>query len=254
MIRKKVSQFRWLSKRLGVSSALSFMHLEFINSKELLSVSINDSLKLFIRPNTTDILMASDVIYDREYDFSLKKEPNLIVDAGANIGAASIFFRMKYPDAELVSIEPDARNFEVLAMNLNNDDLSTPIRAALWNQSTHLSLDYSIAAECAVMTKDNGYETDQKKMIETITIPEIIQRFGPIDILKIDIEGAEKHLFDESANDWLKSVNVIMIELHDRYVPGCSRRFFKSIDEFPLEDVKGENFCAARHGWLSSPI
>jgi hypothetical protein len=40
------------------------------------------------------------------------------------------------------------------------------------------------------------------------------------DVVKMDIEGAEKEVFE--TGDWLKKVRCLMIELHDRYRPGCS--------------------------------
>jgi hypothetical protein len=41
-----------------------------------------------------------------------------------------------------------------------------------------------------------------------------------IDIAKVDIEGAEIEVFESS--DWMKNVRCLMIELHDRFRPGCS--------------------------------
>jgi hypothetical protein len=102
------------------------------------------------------------------------------------------------------------------------------------------------------MTKEKSTTNNSSFTVNTITIPEIIKSYGHIDILKLDVEGAEFNLFDENSMEWLKLVNVIMIEFHDRFVPGCSRRFFNTTNDFPLESVKGENFCIARKGWLKN--
>jgi hypothetical protein len=58
--------------------------------------------------------------------------------------------------------------------------------------------------------------------VAAVTIPELLDRAGAdrIDILKIDIEGAEAELFSENTA-WLGRVGVLVLELHDRFVPGC---------------------------------
>jgi hypothetical protein len=56
----------------------------------------------------------------------------------------------------------------------------------------------------------------------TITVPGLMQQFGleTIDVLKIDVEGAEREIF--AACDWMDKVRFLAIELHDRFWPGCS--------------------------------
>jgi hypothetical protein len=74
-----------------------------------------------------------------------------------------------------------------------------------------------------------------------------------IDILKIDIEGAEKELFTYNYENWLQKVRCIVIELHDLYRPGCATAFFKAISsrEFSIF-CKGEDivitFNDIKHG------
>jgi hypothetical protein len=59
-------------------------------------------------------------------------------------------------------------------------------------------------------------------MFVQLPISSLIRDFGidHIDLLKIDIEGAEKEVFE--ACDWQDRLDSIVIELHDRYTPGCS--------------------------------
>lgn len=78
--------------------------------------------------------------------------------------------------------------------------------------------------------------------ILSITIPEILQleSIHHIDILKMDIEGAEKEIFETNAS-WLNKVNILIIELHDHYKQGCSKACFKTISEFDFSlHIQGE--------------
>ncbi len=92
--------------------------------------------------------------------------------------------------------------------------------------------------------RSRGRPETTGETVEAFTIPELIQSAGggPIDILKLDIEGAEKVLFGPGCEDWLDSVRVIMIEMHDRFAPGCSSAFYRAIAARDFDQlIKGEN-------------
>ena len=59
--------------------------------------------------------------------------------------------------------------------------------------------------------------------------------FERIDLLKLDIEGAEREIFDASDLDWMNRTNAIMIELHDRFRPGCEAAFLDAARRFGFE-------------------
>ena len=62
-----------------------------------------------------------------------------------------------------------------------------------------------------------------------------------IDILKLDIEGSERELFSKNT-DWLDHVSVIIIELHDRFQPGCAKAVYQKLVERQFhQEVRGEN-------------
>ena len=79
-----------------------------------------------------------------------------------------------------------------------------------------------------------------------LTILEIldIEGWNTVDLLKIDIEGAEKELFEHpSHRDWLGRFRILVVKLHDWLKPRCSMAFFRTIAS--LEEVEkslsGEN-------------
>ena len=71
-----------------------------------------------LRVPSTDVLTYMQVFLDNEYDFRAVERPQVIVDAGANIGLASILFANRYPQAEFLAIEPEHDNFNLLADNV----------------------------------------------------------------------------------------------------------------------------------------
>jgi Methyltransferase FkbM domain len=95
----------------------------------------------------------------------------------------------------------------------------------------------------------------QKHPVRAVTIDEIIKEFGlgRIDLLKIDVEGSEKEIFDNS-EAWISSVDVICVELHDRFKAGCSRSFFTAVTDFTIELRRNEDVLVARPDSPLAPI
>ncbi len=88
-----------------------------------------------------------------------------------------------------------------------------------------------------------------------MTVERIMSEYGleKIDLLKIDIEGAEKEVFSETSN-WIGLVDSIVVELHERLRGGCNRSFYRGSEGFALEWMQGENICLSRGGCLVGPV
>ena len=66
-----------------------------------------------------------------------------------------------------------------------------------------------------------------------------------IDILKLDIEGAELEVF-ETSESWIGKVGMLAVETHDRFRPGCSKAFERVGVSFPQRFRQGEIEFASR--------
>lgn len=120
--------------------------------------------------------------------------------------------------------------------------IATSIVAALGYEKTETPRKYAYRVEEARAA--NGAQK-----VPTITMEEILRRADNnfIDLLKIDIEGAERQVFSGGA-EWLQRVGLIIIELHDRFKPGCAKAFYDAIAHFDfVQSQKGENLFV----WLS---
>jgi FkbM family methyltransferase len=177
------------------------------------------STDVYLRPGTTDVTVFDEVFLQRSYDVSLAERPCFIVDAGANIGLTSVFFAMRYPDATIVSIEPEAGNFEILLRNTRQLRRVQPIKAGLWSGTASLG----IRNPGAEVWGFQVYELSEGGGIPAIGVSDILSRFRVpfIDVLKIDIEGAEIEVLNSSPS-WIDRVGTLIIELHDRHRPGCT--------------------------------
>jgi FkbM family methyltransferase len=191
-----------------------------------------------IRRNKVDRVVLRQVFIERQYDhpFTRDPPPRFIVDAGANIGLASIYFATAFPAATILAIEPDADNFRLLTANVAPFQNVIPRKAALWGRSEPVGIANPDAEPWLYTVRADGAGG-----IRGVTLSEIVSEFGPIDILKMDIEGAEKDVFEGDVESWLPRVRVLCIELHDHMRPGSVRAVYSALVRRAFQrDQRGE--------------
>jgi FkbM family methyltransferase len=202
----------------GVSAATSFRL--FHRPRELAITPPGSSHPVFLRLSTSDVCSYRDVLIcqDKPYDPRIPNySPHTIVDVGAHIGMASLLFAHRYPMARIIAVEPEPANFAALVRNVSHYKNIVPVQAALWKEDGEVRLGKSTAhPKGAFAIAEDG---DQR--VRAVTIETLMKENGlsTIDFLKVDIEGAEKEVFQNCS--WIKNVRVMAIELHDRVRPDC---------------------------------
>lgn len=203
---------------------------------------------IHLRPQTSDYATFKQIFVAEEYDLSFNFQPSVIVDAGANIGLAAIYFANRFPNAVIYSIEPELSNIELLKKNIKPYKKVHCLPMALHHTSnlTLKIIDLGFG-EWGFVTKadDDLVEVDKiVGSVNTISLESLlaIHKHNIIDILKIDIEGAEKFLFEKNYEVWLPRTRCVIVELHDRFYPGCKESVFKAINIYNFTSYeKGEN-------------
>lgn len=197
---------------------------------------------VYARSGTSDIAVYRETFIKRDYLFDLPFTPKLIIDGGANVGYSSILFATTYTEAEIIAVEPDPSNFEVLEVNTAPYGKIHPVRSGLWDKDTFLTVhDVGLDKWGTVVQESDESVTEAFK---ATTISSLLDAYPnqDIDILKLDIEGAERELFTSNYEEWLGKVKVLIIELHDLIKPGCSMAFFKAVSNYPfITFTRGEN-------------
>ena len=188
--------------------------------------------RLSIRPNTPDLRVARELVNGTFREAIRAAEPlqyGFIVDAGGYIGTAAIAFADAFPDALIVSLEPSRLNFEMLCKNTKHLPNVVALNKALSSRVENATLSDRNTGEWGFTLVQNPLDCPAPKRLHdtlTTTIPQLLRDFGKdgIDLLKLDIEGAERDLFIDRPK-WVSSTRVIYAELHDRIQPGCQNAF-----------------------------
>ena len=136
----------------------------------------------------------------------------LIIDAGANIGAASVWLAATFPKAAITAIEPHPGNLEVLAKNVLGLNVQ-PLAGALARTSGRVSLFDPGQGEWAFRTGESAGSLLGD--VQAFSIDELLTAGCTPFVLKIDIEGGELDLFEDASASYAQFPVPVIIELHD---------------------------------------
>lgn len=172
-----------------------------------------------------------EVFLDEEYFFKAETDSPVIVDCGANIGLATIYFKLVFPNARITSIEANPATFRFLETNINSNGLSgvEPMNVAVvGGDETEVSLAFGEAGDLRAtrMKELHGKASGAKSevVVRAVRLSTLLPE--SVDLLKMDIEGSEHDVIDDITPFFDRIKNVIL-EYH--YAPSGDRR---SLGEF----------------------
>jgi FkbM family methyltransferase len=228
-------------RRFGFARGLRNLSLVLASQREFIEISIPQSkTPLTLRSGTSDIPAFEQVFVWDDYDLLVETEPMFIIDGGANVGFASIYFANRYPDARILAVEPDESNIEMLRRNTSAYANVSVIQAGIWHKATRLKIENPEGEKWLLHVKE---AEPGDSTVNAVTIGELLERSGSesIDILKLDIEGSEREIFSHNP-DWLDQVKLLIIETHDHLKPGCSASVYSAISKYDVREFRrGEN-------------
>jgi FkbM family methyltransferase len=186
---------------------------------------------LYYRPRSSDLSVICQVFGQRDYEGSAgERDVRLILDCGANIGCTSFYLLHRYPNAHVIAVEPDPGNFRVCQRNLAPfGDRVTLVNAGVWSSEGPLRVvrgAFRDKREWSFQVRP-ALPGEPADCLAT-TIEALLVRSGRpfIDLLKMDIEGAEEELFTAAPDGWLRRTRHLAIELHG---PSCERAFWRAL-------------------------
>lgn len=199
---------------------------------EVISIEIPEiEAPIYLRAKTSDVYSFQDLFAHQCYAISDIDPGSVewVLDCGANAGHAAVFFANRYPKAQIISIEPEDSNIELIRKNTEAYDRVKVLQTAIWSKTSTLKIKNTEASKWAFQVVET--DSNDADGFEAIGINELVQQYAipRIDVLKLDVEGAELAVFTENYMEWLAITRFIIIELHDRFAPGCTDAFMKAI-------------------------
>jgi FkbM family methyltransferase len=226
--------------------AIAARALRRSSEPELVTLGIPGSDYSVLARSEGSDLAAFRHVFGGAYDLDLPTDPRLILDLGANVGYASIYFALRYPAAQVFAVEPVPRNAALLRRNVAALPRVEVVEGASWPRHGRLALDDPGKGYWGMRVRPANGKGD----VQAVTVGDLLERAGTvwIDLVKIDIEGSERELFSENTG-WLERVSVLVLELHDRFRPGCREALDGAIERSGIrfrELQRGEDVVFVR--------
>jgi FkbM family methyltransferase len=208
--RKEAWQLLWVYFRLLVRNRLAKNSL---NEKML-------DYKVSFPHRSIFFGLFNELFLNELYGTKKSNEELVIIDCGANIGMSMLYFKWRFPNASVVCIEPNPESIEYLKKNIEQNNLSNVsiLPFALGSEEGKLPfyVDTNVKASSgASLTKQivlkskqiSEINVDIKRLSQCIT--------GPIDLLKVDVEGSEGAVFEDLEKEQkLSHIKQIYLEYH----------------------------------------
>ena len=260
ILMRRFQNLRNACSKIGVINTLRYVlktkvvkHVNGTTPKGSYKIGTLNSNELrgpvFFRYNSSDINVFSQIFITDEYrPLTDLQDVKLIIDCGAYVGFSSAYLLSKFPEAHVFAIEPDKKNYELLKENLSiYGNRVTTLNAAVWSRKVGLKVlsgGPGEESEWATTVREcrHGEQADLPAVdIETLLTE---SERDQIDLLKMDIEGAEAEVFSQNCERWINKVRAFAIELHGEE---CSDLFYRALssDSFRFS-LSGEITIARR--------
>jgi FkbM family methyltransferase len=187
-------------------------------------------------------LLWEEIFRVNQYVFSCKTDSPFIIDCGAHIGMSVLYFKRRYPHAQLIAFEPNPQTFRILEQNIKQNNLQSVqlVNAALTADDGEIP--FYVRQDSTISWGDTGLKgaiVGSEQQWRTISVHSVrLSSYitGPVDYLKLDIEGMEEIVLRE-IEEKLSLITEIRIEFHsnsvneknnlDRILSSLSRHNFK---------------------------
>jgi FkbM family methyltransferase len=164
----------------------------------------------FVVPDYLSFLWQyKEIFVDQFYRFQNDDDTPVIYDCGSNAGTSCAFFKKVYPSSSIKAFEADPVITGILKSNIERNELTDieVINKAVWINDDGVILNLEGADASSIFTAGNGQN------VESLRLKDLLDAESKVDMLKIDIEGAEYEVIID-CKDSLSKVKNIFIEYH----------------------------------------
>ena len=189
---------------------------------EFQKLCIINGIKLDYKRNKSELYLLKCIFYNREYsDYFPFYKKATVIDIGAHYGYFSIFASKNLDkSSKIISIEPSKNNFQQLNSNVENCKLTNVncfniaigAKKKLGKLYKSKSVNHSIFKDYSLLKNNLEYEDVKINTLENIIIE---NKLDKIDFLKMDCEGAEYSILENTPKKIFDKIQTISLEFHD---------------------------------------
>jgi FkbM family methyltransferase len=166
-----------------------------------------------------DLCVAEEVFADEVYELDDPGDPAIILDLGSHIGLSALWFRARFPQARILCFEPDPANFALLVDNVGDVPGIEAHNAAVGSSERIASFYSAEQSWLSSLLPSEAGRSAVATPVKVLAIRKIVDALEVerVDLLKLDIEGAEWEILDATPLDSL--AELVVGELHRHGCP-----------------------------------
>ena len=260
-ILRSARRFAWgaldLASTLGVPGLVAAIQLEVAARRSSGSTGVwaGWRRRLAIRNGSSDIDVFHQHFARNEIlDIPFGKDAATVIDLGANVGVSVEAFRRLFPRARIIAVELEKQNASICAANHGADKQVTVLTGAIWSKPGRVGI--NDVGEGAWAYRAGETDSQSPDSVPAYTYREILDMHGLqyVDVMKMDIEGAEADVLESAWQDIFGSTMISIIEVHD-WIGGVQERVNRVIDQarmhFDLDVSRSGEFLVIRNKVLA---
>jgi FkbM family methyltransferase len=201
-----------LARDLALSRLIPYVRLPHINHTRYIRVT--GGVEILYRLNRGDIQSIREVWLEEAYKLPVNMRPKIVIDLGANIGLTSLWLAKRYGCDKIIAIEPSIENARIARQNLERNGVCADVIEAAVGPTDGM-VHFSEARDSNVGRIGFGDRT--VPMQSMFSVLSRLPSPGYVDLVKMDIEGAEQELLTGDLS-WLQKVKSLIIEFHPTLV------------------------------------
>jgi FkbM family methyltransferase len=143
--------------------------------------------------------------------------PRVVWDLGSNIGLTVAHYACLYPTARVIGVEPDAENAKLAVGNIQPwRERCTILECAVWDEDAEVAFQRRRGEEFAGRVLDGETPSSDDGNVRARSLMALLEREPTVDLLKMDIEGAEQKVLRRNT-EWAAKVRHVIVEVHEPY-------------------------------------
>ena len=175
--------------------------------------------KVYVLDYLSFIYSFEEIFIFDEYYFDTNDIAPCVLDLGSNIGLSILYFKLLYPEAKIIAVEPDPRSFKALKKLVETNGLQDVqlINRAVSDKKgvVRFYFDPSIPGSLK-MSVVRERMPRESILVKSTSLSELLSKFGKINLMKMDIEGSEEKvlLSMKGKSSLMKKIEQIIVEYH----------------------------------------
>ena len=227
---RRLAYIAGVARLLGLRQTLKLALARSRRSKAPVALHVPGlSHPVYLRADGTDLNCFWQIFGQRDCAIDLPRPPRAIIDGGAHIGFASIYFANRFPQATIIAVEPEAANYALAQQNLAPYPNVHLVRGGIWCRDAWLTIKNPNADSWAFRVLEVAEQAEGS--CQGHSMGSLLRRFAldSAELVKLDIEGAEIEVFGRGSLRWLDRVEALVIELHGKEAEGVVGRAMNAL-------------------------